>query len=63
DGRPVSLHVGLPAHEVPTAWLGADALHDLLDGHAPVAALSASGRLVSEPAGAVVREVLEILAR
>ena len=62
-GRPSSLHVGLPAHDVPTAWLGADALRDLLGGHTSVAALSAAGRLVSEPAGAVVREVLETLAR
>jgi len=62
NGGPKSLHVGLPAHDVPTAWLGADALHDLLGGHTSVAALSASGRLVSEPAGADVRQVLEALA-
>jgi len=36
---------------------------DAVPCHEGVCSPSASGRLVSEPAGAVVREVLEILAR
>lgn len=61
-GRPASLHAGLPPRATPTAWVGADSLADLLAGRATVAALMAEGRLVAEPAAAVVQDVLGTLA-
>jgi nucleoside-diphosphate-sugar epimerase len=61
-GRPTSLHVGLPPRAAPTAWVSAGTLALLLTGRATVAALVAEGRLVAEPAAAVVHDVLETLA-
>jgi len=60
-GRPVSLHMGLPPRGVSTAWLAADTLAALLTGQTTVGTATAAGRLVSEPAGEVLRGVLENL--
>jgi thioester reductase-like protein len=54
NGRPVSLHVGLPAASVPTAWLSAESLERLLAGGATAAELRGCGALAIEagdPAG------------
>jgi thioester reductase-like protein len=48
DGRPVSVHVGLPASSVPTVWMAAEALERLLAGDVTVAALRGRTEVVIE---------------
>ncbi|MFM8707295.1 MAG: hypothetical protein ACKOHK_04220, partial [Planctomycetia bacterium] len=53
-GRPVSLHVGLPASTAPVGWMAADALERLLACVATAAELRGRGELAVEsgdPAG------------
>jgi thioester reductase-like protein len=64
NGRPVSLHVGLPAALVPTAWLSAESLERLLAGGTTAADLHARGALAIEagdPAGR--RLVVDMIGR
>ena len=54
NGRPVSLHVGLPAASVPTVWLSAESLERLHAGDATAADLLERGALAidaGDPAG------------
>lgn len=52
-GQPVGLHMGLPAGDVPTTWLAATALGDVLEGRTSLEVIHASGGLTIEgdPAG------------
>jgi hypothetical protein len=61
-GRPVSLHVGLPPRETPTAWLAADTLADVLAGRTKVTTARAAGRLTTEPPAGLPEAVLAALA-
>jgi thioester reductase-like protein len=45
DGQPVSLHMGLPAAEVPTVWIAASAAAELIEGRATLEAIHGRGGL------------------
>jgi len=59
--RPVGLHMGLPAADVPTATLAATVLGELLEGRATLAEIQARGDLTVEADGVGRRLVLEAL--
>jgi hypothetical protein len=48
NGLPVSLHVGLPATNVPTIWLAAEMLERLLEGGEMATGLHGRGGMVIE---------------
>jgi hypothetical protein len=61
QGQPLSLHIGLPAADVPTCWLAASALTELIEGRATLEALRGRGGVLVEGDEAGRRVALDVL--
>jgi hypothetical protein len=61
QGQPLSLHIGLPAADVPTCWLAASALTELIEGRATLEALRGRGGVLVEGNEAGRRVALDVL--
>jgi thioester reductase-like protein len=60
-GQPLSLHMGLPATDVPTCWLAASDLAELIDGQVTLEALRGRGGVLVEGTEAARRVALDVL--
>jgi thioester reductase-like protein len=62
DGRPVSLHVGLPAGDAATVSLAADSLLAVLEGQTTLAAIRKQGRISPHGDATALQLVIDMLA-
>ena len=62
DGRPVSLHVGLPAGDAATVSLAADSLLAVLEGQTTLAAIRKQGPISPHGDATALQLVIDMLA-